>query len=225
MPGDNKTQIVVAALGLVGVLGGALFANWDKISGNPGRVGPTKTEPPVPPPKTESPVPSPPVSVQPLCPKSTAQTSSQTVSTSDEDAKVVSGDSEVDSDDWTRVEVAYTLALSPSGKSLELHIEWFVQELNKNKSFGDTRILSRRKVTLYSVDQKCTDSRILSFSAKDGKLSNDFRGKVHSLSPFPDVGVLRNVRVRFDGPGRDDVRQQRLTAEVAPITMVLSATQ
>lgn len=31
MRGDNKTQVVVATLSLVGVLGGALFANWDKI--------------------------------------------------------------------------------------------------------------------------------------------------------------------------------------------------
>jgi hypothetical protein len=27
----NKTRIIVAVLGLIGVLGGALFANWDKV--------------------------------------------------------------------------------------------------------------------------------------------------------------------------------------------------
>lgn len=32
MPGDKRTQVIVASLGLVGVLGAALFANWDKVS-------------------------------------------------------------------------------------------------------------------------------------------------------------------------------------------------
>ena len=33
MAGDNRTQIVVAALALVGTIGGAVLANWDKIAG------------------------------------------------------------------------------------------------------------------------------------------------------------------------------------------------
>ncbi len=34
MSADNqssKTQIVLAIIGLIGILGGALFANWDKV--------------------------------------------------------------------------------------------------------------------------------------------------------------------------------------------------
>jgi hypothetical protein len=31
MQGENKTQILVAVIGLLGVLGGAVFGNWDKI--------------------------------------------------------------------------------------------------------------------------------------------------------------------------------------------------
>jgi hypothetical protein len=31
MQAENKTQVLVAVIGLLGVLGGGLFANWDKI--------------------------------------------------------------------------------------------------------------------------------------------------------------------------------------------------
>jgi hypothetical protein len=36
MPGDNnsKTQIIVAAIATIGVLGAAIFANWDKFTEN-----------------------------------------------------------------------------------------------------------------------------------------------------------------------------------------------
>jgi hypothetical protein len=35
MQGENKTQILVAVIGLLGVLGGAVFGNWDKIFKSP----------------------------------------------------------------------------------------------------------------------------------------------------------------------------------------------
>ena len=35
MAGDNRTQIIVGALALFGVLTAALIGNWDKIAGNP----------------------------------------------------------------------------------------------------------------------------------------------------------------------------------------------
>ncbi len=34
MPGNNRTQIVLGALSLVGVLGAAVFTNWDSIAGS-----------------------------------------------------------------------------------------------------------------------------------------------------------------------------------------------
>lgn len=34
MPVDRKTQILVAVIGLIGALGAALFANWDKVVGH-----------------------------------------------------------------------------------------------------------------------------------------------------------------------------------------------
>jgi hypothetical protein len=36
---NNKTQIIVAALALIGVLGGAIFSNWDKLFDQ--KTGPT----------------------------------------------------------------------------------------------------------------------------------------------------------------------------------------
>ncbi len=46
MPGDNRTQIIVAALALLGALGTAAFANWDKLSSA------EKPNPPAPQPST-----------------------------------------------------------------------------------------------------------------------------------------------------------------------------
>jgi hypothetical protein len=48
MPGDNKTQIIIAALGLAGVLGAAIFSNWDKLEGFT-NTPPPPTRPPAPP--------------------------------------------------------------------------------------------------------------------------------------------------------------------------------
>ena len=47
MLGDNKTQIVIAALWLIGVLGGALFANWDKVIGKEASKPPQADSAPV----------------------------------------------------------------------------------------------------------------------------------------------------------------------------------
>ena len=51
----SKTQIILAVLSLIGVLGGALFANWDKLFPKP---DPTPTPTPVIVVKTPEPSPS-----------------------------------------------------------------------------------------------------------------------------------------------------------------------
>ena len=34
MSEDNRTKIIVAAIGLLGVIGGAVFTNWEKLTGS-----------------------------------------------------------------------------------------------------------------------------------------------------------------------------------------------
>jgi hypothetical protein len=41
---DRRTHILVALIGLIGVLAAALIANWDKLTGNPNVHQPTKVE-------------------------------------------------------------------------------------------------------------------------------------------------------------------------------------
>ena len=46
MPGENKTPIIVAAIALVGTIGAAVLANWDKLtSSNPNKPAATAPQP------------------------------------------------------------------------------------------------------------------------------------------------------------------------------------
>ena len=77
MQAENKTQILVAVIGLLGVLGGALFGNWDKIfKSSPAQVQSSSP--------TASPLPSipsvaPPTVVTPVATPSVVPTSKQKI--------------------------------------------------------------------------------------------------------------------------------------------------
>lgn len=158
------------------------------------------------------------------CPARTVAVPEQSIATSGGDAQVIAGDSEVNSDDWTRVEVTYGIEQADNDRSLRMTLTWFTQELKSNRSHGDTRIRSKKTFALYSVPSECLDLRIanalgLATSLTDS--SNDYSGKVHGVVPYPDAGALRNVRVQFDHKGGDDDKVQSLSATVAPFRVQL----
>lgn len=45
MTDSNKTKVILAVLSLIGVLGGAVFANWDKFNRTPEQTPPIATSP------------------------------------------------------------------------------------------------------------------------------------------------------------------------------------
>lgn len=158
------------------------------------------------------------------CPARTATVVAQSIATGGSDAQVIAGDSEVNSNDWTRVEVTYGVEQADNDRSLRMTLTWFTQELNGNKSLGDTRIRSKKAFTLYSVPPECPDLRIarpqdLATSLTDS--ANDYSGQVHGAVQYPDAGALREVRVQFDHRGGGDHNVQSLSATVAPFKVQL----
>ena len=204
---SHKTEIVVAVLSLIGTLGGALFASWDKIF-------------PPSPAASEITKPS-----KPTCKADRIYVRDQSIRTSGNDVIAVYGDPEIDSDDWTRVSIGYNIAVSQ--KTVVTTLVWEAQELNSNKSLGDTRIKSQKRITLYQVPTRCTNSVITDQSNLDvgASQTREFRGEQHALAPFASsVGNLRDIRVRFDGPGGSDNRLQQLQGVFRGFSVSISET-
>ncbi len=136
-------------------------------------------------------------------------------SISTEGGTVVRGDDEIDTDDWTSVDVAYRVVISADRKSLLLQLTWGAQERNGDRSPGDTYIQSRGSFNLFSVPSRCADASIASVEGYEpqGSRTELFSGKnLHGFLNFPDTGSLTNVRVRIDGRGGRDSARQALTA-------------
>jgi hypothetical protein len=194
-------------------------------------TAPVPVAPPAPTPTPGStPVPSPSPSPAPTpasarCPARTVSVAARNIETSAVNARVVHGDAEIDSDDYTRVGLSYRIVKTPNDRGLRLELSWFAQELNRNKSFGDTRILSEKSFQLYSVDADCPDSTIEAINGLvlEGSRETDYRGKVHRFSLFPATGALANIQVKFDSTGRNDVGVQALRATVSEFTVRLTA--
>jgi uncharacterized protein YjfI (DUF2170 family) len=203
----HKTAIILRVLTLIGTLGSALFAGWDKIFPPP-QDGPQITKP-----------------SEPTCKANRFIVAEQSIKTTRNDVIDVIGDSEIHSDDWTRVWIGYSINVS--SKKIVVKIVWEAQELNKNKSFGNSLIRSQKIATLYQVPIGCTNSVITNYSKLDINSSNtqEFRGEQHTLASFTDrVGNLRDIRVRFDGPGASDDRLQELHGVFSEFIVSISAT-
>ena len=162
---------------------------------------------------------------QPKCPARTVTVPSKVISTDGSNARVVAGDAEIDSDDFTKVGVSYKVKRTQNNRGIQLSLNWYAQELNKNHSKGDTRIASEGTFPIFSVESSCPESQILSL---DGLTTSDsapteYSGRVHTYSPFPPTGSLTNIKVRFDGPTSKDTKEQALRANVAEFTVRLSA--
>jgi hypothetical protein len=141
------------------------------------------------------------------------------INTGSMNAKIVKGDSEVDSDDWTSVDLAYQI--KKSSRDVQLELKWAVQERNKDQSRGDTRIESKRNFTLFRLGP---GGCIISGLSADVVLSADheeyYRDRVHGQQEFPAIGSLERIRVVFDHKGSDDRSIQSLTASLPGFTVM-----
>ena len=147
---------------------------------------------------------------------------SKRIQTTKFDARTISGDNEIDSDDWTGVELSYSIDKVNGDREIEMTITWYAQEKEKDRSPGDTRMMSSKVISLYKV-QGCPELIIKDITGLElqGTQAEDFYGEIHDFVSFPDCGSLRNIKVRFDGSGSNDDSQQSLTATIHSFSIVL----
>lgn len=139
------------------------------------------------------------------------------ISTSKEDARVHGGNADIKSDDLTEVVVGSRVRIASNKTELILDVGWYVQELNGNGTRGDTMIKSSKSFVIYSVPSQCAGRQIDRFEPSQVaqvRRHHRYSGAVLSEVKFPDANPLHNIRVRFDGPGQDDLPVQSLKAEV-----------
>lgn len=151
-----------------------------------------------------------------------ANVSSFQVRTTGSDASIVTGDDEIDSDDWTSVELSYSVRIVNASREIQLTVDWYSQERNSNKSKGNTRYRSSKTFTLFRAQSGSVidDVQGINLSASGEEY---YRGEVHGFKPFPDVGSLRNIRVKVDADGGNDRQQQALTATLGGFSVNLKA--
>ena len=136
---------------------------------------------------------------------------------------LVSGDTEINSDDWSEIGFQYSIIQRPT--IVELQLEWTAQELNRNKSRGDTRFSSSSSHVLYEVGPECHGAKIARIEGEGlgrrGGRTLNISGKQHDYVAAGSYGQLRDVGIRFDRRGRDDQRTQALRADYAGMVVVL----
>ena len=140
------------------------------------------------------------------------------LNTDSTNAKVDNSDGEVDSDDWTKVELTrQNLRLSEDRRTLYVDLLWKLYEGEKDKTVKMKNGSAEKTVIVSSRTFEFTQSKpikeIVSVVAPPSK-EEWYRGKVHRSVPFPNHGNLSNISVRFDGEGRNDVDAQMFAADL-----------
>jgi hypothetical protein len=196
---------------------------WNELFGRDPTPPPVVEGDPGPAPDPD-PQPQPQAPAPPRCAAVTRTVAPVSVATNASDLADRDGDTEIDSDDWTRVGVSYGME-TRNGRALELVLTWHAQELNRNKSRGDTRFESKKRIPVFAIDAGCPDARILRTSGltKRASKSHDFNGERHGFHAFPDTGSLVNLKVQFDAKGRKDHQVQALTGTLSGFQVEVSA--
>ncbi len=142
------------------------------------------------------------------------------VRTTGGDASIVTGDDEIDSDDWTSVELSYSVRIVNAGREIQLTVIWYSQERNSNKTKGNTRYRSSKTFTLFRAQSGSVIDNVqgLELSANGEEY---YRGEVHGFKAFPATGSLHDITVRVDASGGHDMQQQALTATLGGFSVNL----
>jgi len=136
------------------------------------------------------------------------------IETNSKDAAVIRQDGEIDSDDWTMVELtSQTLQLSSDRRTIHFTVTWHAYEGEKNKTISSYKTIIRSSKT-FSHEFNKPVREILSPTSV-GAAQQWYAGKVHTQQQFPNHGLLRNIRVLFDGPGGQDQEVQLLNAKLS----------
>jgi len=125
------------------------------------------------------------------------------------DARVVQGDDEVNSDDWTYTFVDYTIR-GRGTKQLSIGLVYKAHEGNGDKSFGDTCFEATGTIVLANYDQKISSIT----GTQSGSRTYWHRGESHYWQDFPSFGALSGVDVSFDKSGRSDLEVMKMRGTV-----------
>lgn len=145
--------------------------------------------------------------------------------TGDDDTRILDGDGEIDSDDWTLASLVKQRAyISSDQLELRMKIVWQAREGNSKdgiRSFGNSWFESDKDVLIYRAPPGSTlrsflppsgDCEVQAWSAPP--LDVWLRGHLVGLTPVTTQwGFLRNVKVQVDGGGDRDDRVNELHAE------------
>jgi|GEM_PF-4830223 len=134
------------------------------------------------------------------------------ISTGGEDTAVTRQDSEIDTDDWTLIQLtSQDLSLSPDRRTVRFDIVWHAFEGEKNKELKKTIIRSAKSFSIpfaKPVREFVSPRHI-------GARNEWYSGERHTPQQFPNHGLLKNIRVRFDAKGGNDHLVQQLRAELS----------
>jgi PKD repeat protein len=141
------------------------------------------------------------------------------VRTTGDDASIATGDDEIDSDDWTSVELSYSIRIV-NGREIQLTLSWYAQERNSNKSKGNTRYRSSKTFTLFRAESGSVIDEVQGIELSANR-EQYYSGEVHGFKTFPATGSLGDIKVRVDADGEHDKQQQALTATLGGFSVNL----
>ncbi|HKS42384.1 MAG TPA: hypothetical protein VJX74_17325 [Blastocatellia bacterium] len=158
------------------------------------------------------------------CHAGTISVNALRLTTSSADSQIVEGDDELDSDDWTSIELSYNIH-QVNANEVQITLLWYAQEYNSDRSKRGTRIASSKTFILFPANSLCPNLRIDSINGLQLSSSRVeyYHGKIHDFVSFPNVGSLYNIYVRFDGKGEHDQLHQALKADLSDFSVNLSS--
>jgi len=154
----------------------------------------------------------------------TVKCDSVNVELTKKDAKLIHGDEEIHTDDWTRVGVSYQFRVSKDRRRVELHLIMDAYECESDgnyhpeKNDNRTHIRTSRIVNVYELAED--DPRSIKKVIAQPLAASDkrkFGGHLHSWFTYGNgqVGALRDIQVHVDGKGRNDLERQGLKAIIS----------
>lgn len=141
------------------------------------------------------------------------------VRTTGDDARTAAGDDEIDSDDWTSIELSYTIRIV-ANREIQLTLVWYAQERNSNRSPGNTRFRSSKSFTIYTATPGSVIDKVQGVELSANR-EQYYQGEVHGFKEFRDTGSLQGIKVRVDAAGGNDRQQQALTATLVGFSVDL----
>lgn len=139
------------------------------------------------------------------------------------DARVVTSDSDLNTDDWTNLGIGYDFHASPDRQTVTAHIWMEAWELEGDGSYrGKTVIRTEREFVVYQVPdgepRRIHDviggtsvSWLDPWHLGGAVRYQQIPGKVHGMRTSEDVASLRNLRYRIDAHGGNDLHFQWLS--------------